>query len=210
MATETPTEKETYDDHLHDPYPRVRTRREQANARSRSGALRTCPERLRRACRVPIAVEAYHGGLLRQLANAELDEDEEAETIDAIERDLARDPAFTAVEYRGNATFTVRYERRGNFYRHRYFTFVRHNSRVVSLGYVEEEETITVKGGAIPSSYHEQLTALGYQVNGELRITTDLDVKDHNATEVIRDDQGTTYLWIFRSIADPPARLVMG
>ena len=154
--------------------------------------------------------DLVHGGLLRQLANAELDEDEQAETIDAIERDLARDPAFTAVEYRGNATFTVRYERRGNFYRHCYFTFVRHNSRVVSLGYVEEEETITVKGGAIPSSYHEQLTALGYQVNGELRITADLDVKDHNATEVIRDDQGTTYLWIFRSIADPPARLVMG
>ena len=150
-----------------------------------------------------------HAGLLRTLAGGELDAADEPEKVAAIERDLARDPAFAQVTYLGGATFAVIYDRRGNIYRHRYFTFVRQNSLILSIGYVEESGEITVRGGAVPSSYHQQLTELGYQVRGELRVTTDMVVKDNNADQVI-GDEGTTYLWLFRAIDDPPARLVIG
>ena len=150
-----------------------------------------------------------HAGLLSTLADGELDTDDEAEKVAAIERDLARDPAFAKVKYLGRATFAVTYDRRGNIYHHRYFTFVRQNSLILSIAYVEDNAEITVAGGAVPSSHHQQLTELGYQVRGELRITTDMDVKDHNATEVIRDE-ATTYLWLFRDVADAPARFVIG
>ncbi len=64
-------------------------------------------------------------------------------------------------------------------------------------------------GGAVPKSYHEQLLAIGYRVRGELRVVTNGAVSDHNATQVVRDAE-TTYVWIFRNIDDPPARLIIG
>ena len=153
--------------------------------------------------------EFIDSGILQKLAAGTLDADEEAEKVANVERDLRRDRAFTSIEYRGGGVFDVRYAWRGNIFRHRQFTFIRPNSRIVTISYVEEEDTIKVLGGAVPSNYHEQLTAIGYSVRGELRVITNGDVIDHNATQVAREPE-TSYIWIFRSIADPPARLIIG
>ena len=148
-------------------------------------------------------------GLLQKLADGDLDAEDEAEKVAAVERDLGRDSAFNRIEYRGGGVFAVRYARRENIHRHRHTTFVSQNSRVVSVSYIEDEKTIKVLGGAVPKSYHEQLLAIGYSVRGELRVVTNGAVIDHNATQVLREPE-TTYIWIFRSIKDPPARLIIG
>ena len=152
--------------------------------------------------------EFIDSGLLQKLAEGALDADEESEKVAAVKRDLRRDRAFSSIEYRGGGVFDVRYAWRGNIFRHRQFTFVRPNSRIVTISYVEEEDTIKVLGGAVPISYHEQLLALGYRVRGELRVITDGAVSDHNATQVLSEPE-TSYIWIFRSIDDPPARLII-
>lgn len=145
-----------------------------------------------------------HAGVLSTLADGEVDADDEAEKVAAIERDLARDPAFATVKYLGRATFAVTYDRRGNIYRPRYFTFVRQNSLILSISYVETNAEITVAGGAVPSSHHQQLT--------------DLDVVRPQLWQETRDEQDADTLgrgeqygaWPLvdqcRSGAEPPRR----
>ena len=153
--------------------------------------------------------ELIDSGILQKLADGALEADDEAEKVAAAERDLGRDRAFSDIEYGGGGVFAVRYARRGNIHRHRHTTFVSQNSRIVSISYIEDEDTIKVLGGAVPKSYHQQLLAIGYGVRGELRVVTDGAVIDHNATQVLREPE-TTYIWIFRRIDDPPARLILG
>ena len=153
--------------------------------------------------------ELIDSGLLQKLADGALDAEDESDKVGAVERDLGRDRAFSAIAYRGGGVFAVRYARRGNIRRHRHTTFVSQNSRIVSISYIADEDTIKVLGGAVPKSYHEQLLAIGYGVRGELRVVTNVAVSDHNATQVVREPE-TTYIWIFRSIKDPPARLIIG
>jgi hypothetical protein len=153
--------------------------------------------------------ELIDSGLLQKLAEGALDADDEADKVAAATRDLARDRGFTGIEYRGGGVFAVRYARQGNIHQHRYSTFVSQNSRIVSISYIADDEIIKVLGGAVPSSYHEQLLAIDYGVRGELRVVTSGAVIDHNATKVLGGPE-TTYIWIFRSIDDRPARLIIG
>ena len=53
------------------------------------------------------------------------------------------------------------------------------------------------------------ILAIGYRVRGELRVVTNGPVRDHNANQVLSDPE-PTYIWIFRNIDDPPARLIIG
>ena len=96
--------------------------------------------------------ELIDSGLLQKLADGTLDAEVEAEKVAAVERDLGRDSALSRIEYRSGGVFAVRYARRGNIHRHRHTTFVSQNSRVVSISYIEDEETIKVLGGAVPKS----------------------------------------------------------
>jgi hypothetical protein len=153
--------------------------------------------------------ELLDSGLLQKLAEGSLDADEESEKAAAASRDLGRDSAFSSIEYRGAGVFDVLYARRGNIRRHRHTTVVSQNSRVVSISFIEDDNVIEVLGGAVPKSYHEQLLAIGYRVRGELRVVTNGAVSDHNANQVLNDPE-PTYIWIFRNIDDPPARLIIG
>ena len=47
-------------------------------------------------------------------------------------------------------------------------------------------------------------------MSGELRITTDARVKEHNATGVIAGEGGLTYVWVIRGLDAPAPKLVIG
>ena len=145
--------------------------------------------------------------ILTKLAADDLTVEEEDERVETLFRDLSRDPSFTQIVYIGNAVFEVTYDARGNIYFDKTLTFVRTSDRIVTLAYVEKTKEITMRGGTVPINFRDRLLALGYDMNGELRLTTDAEVIDHNATEGTGDDEQKTYLWVIQSMNDPPPNL---
>jgi hypothetical protein len=147
--------------------------------------------------------------ILTKLAADDLTVEEEDERVETLFRDLSRDPSFTKIVYIGNAVFEVTYDARGNIYFDKTLTFVRTSDRIVTLAYVEKTKEITMRGGTVPINFRDRLLALGYDMNGELRLTTDAEVIEHNATEVTGDDEQKTYLWVIQNMDDPPPKLII-
>lgn len=126
-----------------------------------------------------------------------------------VTADLERDPGFRKLEYLGNGAFEVDYEKSGNIYRQTGITFVRTDSRVLQIQYVKTKEEITVRGNTVPTAQRQWVLDAGLNMQGDLRVVTELPVVDHNATATQPGPNGTTiYLWQIRGVDAPAPRLV--
>ncbi len=157
---------------------------------------------------------AYSGGLVNVplmtgLRDGSIGADQEGERINDVRADLSRDSGFEAIDYIGGGVFQVRYGARSSFLQQRSFNFVRNDSRVLSLKFVAEEQTVTVSGGTVPVSGREQLAQIGFNIQGTLRVVTELPVDDHNADQVIDGAPRTTYVWNIAGLNGPAPRLVI-
>lgn len=157
---------------------------------------------------------AYSGGLVNVplmmgLRDGSITPDQEAERVGAVRADLSRDSAFEAIDYLGSGTFQVRYTTRGSFLNQRSLNFVRNDSRILSLKFLADEQSITVTGGTVPVSGREQLAAAGYDMQGVLRVATELPVDDHNADEVLETEPRRTYVWRIAGLNGPTPKLVI-
>lgn len=157
---------------------------------------------------------AYSGGLanvplMTGLRDGSISARDEIERVDDVRADLSRDSRFEAIDYIGGGVFQVRYKARSNFQQQRSFNFVRNDSRVLSLKFVSSEQTVTVNGGTVPVSGREQLAQIGFNMQGRLRVVTELPVDDHNADQVIEGTPRTTYVWNIAGINGPAPRLVI-
>ena len=132
-----------------------------------------------------------------------------AERVRNVTADLQRDPGFRELEYLGNGAFQVDYEKSGNIYRQTGITFVRTDSRVLQIQYVKTKEEITVRGNTVPTAQRQWVLDAGLNMQGDLRVVTELPVVDHNATATQPGPNGTTiYLWQIRGVDAPAPRLV--
>lgn len=148
--------------------------------------------------------------LLAGLTDGTMGAAKEAERVETVKKDLARDSGFRAVEYIGKGFFEVKYQKSGNIFTDKTLTFVNGNSQIISIAYVEETNTLTVRGGSVPVNFRDRLEKLGFVPEGEMRIVTDAIVLEHNAEQVSGGEGEKTYSWTLRSLDAPTPKIVIG
>ena len=119
--------------------------------------------------------------LLNSLRTTNMDPEDERQRVDGVLADLRRDSGFQDIKYVGGGVFEVRYHRTGNLERQPAITFIRNDSRIITITYVRTSGTVTVRGGTIPISAQDQVRALNLGIRGVFRVHTLLPVKSHNA-----------------------------
>lgn len=141
------------------------------------------------------------------------------EKVAVLERDLARDrsfdptgkqpskPLFTEIKHLGLGRFAVRYERDGQLDDKALVTFVRRNNNVLSLH--AEGGAITIRANALSATDSQRLMSLGLGMKGELRVVTDAEVLEHNATSVRPYAGYLVYVWTIDNALAPAPKLVM-
>ncbi len=154
----------------------------------------------------------YRGSMVRlplykELREGKLTRAEERDKVLAVLKDLRRDPGFERLQYQGNGIFQVVYKRQGSLKDTPYVTFVRQNSRMMSLA-LTENGLVTFEGTSIADPRAEQLRDMGLSINGVVGVVTDAAVRRQNAQEVRDAGEGVfTYLWFIRSFNAPMPQL---
>jgi hypothetical protein len=145
--------------------------------------------------------------LLEKIEKGGLSQSETAAQVKAVTDDLARDKGFEEISYTDRAGFHVRYKRVGNILTEKTFNFVRINSRLLSM----ERRTdgkIDIYGDKPNTADAERIAATGLVMRGQLRIQTEGEVVQQNATEVI-EASPAVYIWRIDGVDKPSPRLIL-
>jgi len=145
--------------------------------------------------------------LLEKLKKGTMTQQESAAQVKAVSDDLARDSGFEQITYAGEATFAVRYKRVGNIIREKSFTFVRLNSRLITLER-RLDGTVGIVGDKPNTEMARRIAAAGIVMRGTLRIQTEAEVKSQNATEVVQVAP-PVYIWRINGIDNPSPGMVL-
>ena len=148
-----------------------------------------------------VSVPLYAG--LRDGSITPLDENEKvANTL----KDFKRDSAVQEVKYFKQGRFKVNWRRKGDLLRARMVTFLRRNELMITIKYVKETGLITIQANPIAKSTAQRLLDNGLNMQGQLRVKTDLRVVNHNATRVVQRTS-PLYLWDIKSILDSSPKI---
>ncbi|MDP6788292.1 MAG: hypothetical protein QGI13_14315 [Rhodospirillales bacterium] len=150
-----------------------------------------------------VSIPLYRG--LREETISPLEENEK---VAYILKDFNRDSAVNEVKYFQHGRFKVNWQRKGDLLRARMVTFLRRNEPIITVKYVKDTGLITVQTNPIAKSTAQRLLDNGLSMQGQLRVKTDLQVVDHNATRVLKR-KTPIYVWDIKSILDQPPKINM-
>lgn len=145
--------------------------------------------------------------LLQKIEKGTLSQAQTAAEVKALTADLARDKGFQEISYLDRASFHVRYKHVGNILKEKTFTFVRMNSRLLSL-VRRPDGTIEISGDKPNTENAKRIAATGLVMKGRLRIQTEAKVMQQNATRVIQATP-PVYVWQIKGIEQPSPHLVL-
>ncbi len=152
-----------------------------------------------------VSVPLYDG-----LRKGKISPDEEKIKAANLKTDLTRDSAVKEFQYMKQGHFKVHWEKKGDLLRTKMVTFLRRNVNIISLKYVRTTGQITMAGTSVAPSQAKRLVAMGLNIVGELRLKTDANVVQHNATKVKKTkNRSKLYIWKLKSIFDPSPNLVI-
>ncbi len=152
-----------------------------------------------------VSVPLYDG-----LRKGKISPAEEKNKVANLKSDLTRDSAVKEFQYMKKAHFKVHWEKKGDLLRTKLVTFLRRNANIISLKYVQARGQITVAGTPVGPSQAKRLTAMDLGITGQLRLRTNANVIQHNATKVKKSKKGgKLYIWKLKSIFDPSPNLVI-
>lgn len=156
--------------------------------------------------------------LYTDLAEGKIGPAEEQKKVALVTRDLQRDKAFTEVAYHKQGIFKVHWTRKDDLLRFGMVTFFRRNEALLSLKYLKDNKylrnqgVIVMTGGDLSNTVRQQIAGVGLNMTGEIRLITDAEVLEHNATQV-RDDAGNpgrkVYVWRIADLNAPVPHLVL-
>jgi hypothetical protein len=145
--------------------------------------------------------------LLEKLDKGGLSQAETTERIKAVTEDLARDKGFEEISYVDRAMFRVRYKRVGNILREKSYTFIRLNSRLISMER-RANGMVDIFGDKPNTADAQRIAATGLVMRGQLRIQTEAQVVQQNATEML-DADPAVYIWRIDGVEQPSPRLIL-
>lgn len=137
--------------------------------------------------------------LYMQIVRGEVTGDAVQDKIEAIRRDIKRDPQFTSVRSMGRGQFAVQYKRTGNYVATPgMVTFVRRNAKIFNID-ARDEGSVTVYAETPNIDKARPMAEAGLLVRGTLRVISDMRVVDPgNPTAVYsdKDSDWKVYDWI--------------
>ncbi|MCK5166097.1 MAG: hypothetical protein KAQ66_02220 [Rhodospirillaceae bacterium] len=151
-------------------------------------------------------------GLYQGILDGSINEEQEAEKVAVLMRDLSRDTAMQNVEYYQQGHFRVTWERKGDLLKTKTVTFLRRNESMISLKYVYDAGLVEVMGRSIGKADKQRLAESGLGMQGEIRVKSSIPALDHNATEVIQDkndELSKWYVWRIKNIFQATPRLLL-
>lgn len=145
--------------------------------------------------------------LLEKIEKGSLSQSETAAQVKSVTEDLARDKGFEQISYTDRGSFHVRYKHVGNILTEKTFTFVRINARLLSMER-RSDGKIDIYGDKPNTADAERIAASGLVMRGQLRIQTEGEVVQQNATEVI-EASPAVYIWRIDGVDKPSPRLLL-
>ncbi|MEG3617341.1 hypothetical protein V5T82_02630 [Magnetovibrio sp. PR-2] len=136
---------------------------------------------------------------------------EEKEKIAVIERDFSRDANTQEFQYYREGHFRVKWERKGDLLKAKTVTFLRRNELILQLKYVANSGYVVLEGKSIKQENRKRIYDMGLNMQGTIRVKTDMPIKSHNATIEKKDPKDPRYKWLswdIESIMSPRPRAV--
>ena len=149
--------------------------------------------------------------LYDELTKGELTPDQEKEKVGVIERDFARDPSTKEFKYYRDGHFRVRWERAGDLLKVKTMTFLRSNELIIQLKYVADTGYVVLEGKSIKAENRQRLRDMGLNMQGQIRVKTDMPIKDSNANQTKADPKDPRFKWLvwdINSIMSPRPRAI--
>jgi len=140
-------------------------------------------------------------GLYQGLKDGKISPAQETEKIAVIERDLLRDVNTKEFQYYREGHFKVNWERSGDLLEAKNVTFLRRNERMIQLKYVANSGYVVLEGKSISKTNRQRLQDMGLNMQGQIRVKTDMPIKDHNATTQKKDPRDPRFTWLAWDIA---------
>jgi len=135
-------------------------------------------------------------GLYQGLKDGKISPAEEKKKMAVIERDFTRDASTQEYKYFRQGHFKLKWERSGDLIKARNVTFLRQSELILQLTYDEKRGYITLGGKSLTKTNRQRLRDIGLEMQGQIRIKTDLQIKTHNATRVKKDPQDKRFTWL--------------
>lgn len=154
--------------------------------------------------------QLVYAPLFGQIARKQITPEKAEETNRLIMEQLKRDSDFKEVTPMGRGRYQIRFERQGKFAGA--MQMVNFATRQQAIFRIRTTETglIQVNGSGQGQLYGDRFAEVGLSTQGLLRIVTDVEVLEHNATFVRASPTPgfTQYDWRIRSFKDPPPQLI--
>ena len=149
--------------------------------------------------------------LYQGLVEGKISPEQEKEKAAIIERDFTRDADVKEFSYFREGHFKVRWERAGDLIEARTVTFLRRNELILQLKYVENSGLVVLEGKSLKKENRDQIAKMGLNMQGQIRLKTDMEIKDSNATSKKKDPKDPRFTWLvwdIESIHSPRPRAI--
>lgn len=149
--------------------------------------------------------------LYQGLVDGTISPEQEQEKIAIIERDFSRDPDTKEFSYYREGHFKVRWERAGDLVAAKTVTFLRRNELILQLKYVENSGYVVLEGKSLKKENRDRLAQMGLDMQGQIRLKTDMPIKDSNATSKKKDPNDPRFMWLvwdIKNIHSPRPRAI--
>jgi len=140
-------------------------------------------------------------GLYQDLADGKISPDEEKEKIAVIERDFLRDTSTKEFQYYREGHFKLTWERKGDLLEAKTVTFIRRNELIFQLKYVQNSGYIVLEGKSLTKENRERIQQMGLNMQGQIRVKTDMPIKSDNATSKKKDPRDPRFTWLVWDVA---------
>lgn len=140
-------------------------------------------------------------GLYQGLVEGKITPEEEAEKVAVIERDFTRDKDTKEFAYFREGHFKIKWERAGDLLQSKTVTFIRRNELILQLKYVANSGYVVLEGKSIAKQNRDRLAQAGLNMQGQIRVKTDMPIKDSNATSTKKDPKDPRFTWLVWDIA---------
>jgi len=151
-------------------------------------------------------------GLYQGLKDGKISPAEEKDKIAVIERDFTRDTSTKEFQYYRDGHFRVKWERAGDLLKAKTVTFIRRNELIFQLKYVENSGYVVLEGKSLTQTNRQRIRDSGLDMQGQLRVKTDMPIKSSNATSQKKDPRDPRFTWLVWdvvSIMSPRPRAVL-
>lgn len=140
--------------------------------------------------------------LYQGLKDGKISPAQEKDKIAVIERDFKRDTATKEFQYYKQGHFRLKWEIAGDLLKNKTMTFIRRNELILQLKYVENSGYIVLEGKSISKDNRQRLWDMGLNMQGQIRVKTDLPVKSDNATSKKKDPKDPRFTWLVWDVKD--------